>query len=224
MKGFVHKKTINDILSSFCGAIKATSQKQKPKPSVWNVPQACTLKITPLFWESVTSLGGLHFGLASLFYLLHRELAFIFILCRVHKHIITSLIPYQQNMALGNSLIFLLKPPLVCRTLRWSGRTFQMHEASGWEIWRDCSHAWQVCVQWCVHRWVKCIGEIQKHYLVCVQIVLSLFILSFIYHDGPLLPPINGKVPHENPPIVLNPIRKQSTKRRLPPGSWHAIC
>lgn len=94
-------------------------------------------------------------------------------------------------MALGNALIFLLKRPLVCRATGWSGRTFQMHEALV-----DCSHAWQVRVHWCVNRWVKCIGQIHKHYSVCVQIVLILFILSFIYYDGPLLPPLTGKAPH----------------------------
>lgn len=99
-----------------------------------------------------------------------------------------------------------------------------MHEASGWEIWRDCCRGWQVCVHWCVNRWVKCIGQIYRDYQVCVQIGLILFILSFIHHDGPLLPPLTGKAPHEHPPIFLNPIEKQSTKRHLPPGAWHVIC
>lgn len=144
------------------------------------MPQTCTLEITPLLWGSVTSLGGSSLGLTSLFCLLHQELAFILIISRI---------TYQQKQH-GTWQCFTIS--IKTASGMWGPQMFRQDISNTWGIrlgdleWDEvpypnphCSHAWEVCVHWCVNRWVKCIGQIQKHYSVCANCTNSLY--SFLY-------------------------------------------
>lgn len=166
----------------------------------------------PLLWGSVTTLGGLSLGFISLSFLLYQELVFIFTLCRVQKNIIISLIPYQQKQhGTWQCFNISIKTP-------WGPQMIRQDTSNAWGI-RLGDLGWEEVPYPNPHCLASVCSLVCKPYSVCVQIVLILFILSFIYHDGPLLPPLTGKAPREHPPISLNPVRKH-----LPPGSWHTIC